>query len=334
MATAQHGDPPTPRTDTTQTDEGLKARAKQLYQEGVAAYRAGSYSEAIDKLLEADRVMPNAAFSYNIALVYQAMNDKRSALRWLRSCLRQSADKQDKAALEKVRTLEAELQAKGLQQVTILSKPAGATLRIDGNALGITPFTTEIVPGSHSVTLSLDGFKTAHQAFELRPDRSIDVDIALETDLPKANAPPLPQSSPAKTLASDSPSAPIVVQPPSSSISPPPDTTPHSRSIRPLTWITFGVGAALVGGSGYFELKRASAETDARNASQLDYQTNYDRMKSHQTTARILAVGGAVALTAGVVLLTVDLTRSGPVKTASVRDCGIAGLCTSLEGHF
>jgi hypothetical protein len=191
----------------------------------------------------------------------------------------------------------------------------------------MTPFTTEIMPGSHQATLTLDGYKVGQQSFELRADRSMDVDVPLELDKPITSPQPA-------TIHTDA------VPPITARSQPLPNTLPlddpprSHHSVRPVTWISLGIGAALAGGSVYFELARESAERDAKNASQRDYPSEYDRMKSRQTAARVLVTGGAVVLTAGLVLLTVDLTRSGPIKTASVQGCGSGGLCTSLQGHF
>ncbi len=315
-----------PSSEAPAVSNADRERAKQLYEDGLASYRAGKYSEAIDKLLEADRVMPSAAFSYNIALVYQAMGDKRSALRWLRGYLRQSGNKDDKPAIEKVRSLEAELQSKGLQQVTVLSKPPGATLKIDGNALGITPFTMEIVPGSHQASLVLDGYQAAQKTFELRPDRSMDLEVAL-TPVAQTVAPSNTETVPSTSAApSAQPTAPVA---------PPPMPESPRAHVRPWTWVSLGLGTALIGGAVIYEFKREKDETDARNASQVDYQAAFDRMHSAQTTARILAVAGSVGLVTGAALLTVDLTRKeGPVQSAYVGTCGTLGACAALRGEF
>jgi hypothetical protein len=307
-------------------ESSVRQRAKRLYEDGLTAYRGGRYSEAVDKLLEADHVMPNAAFSYNIALVYEAMGDMRSALRWLRSYLRQSEQGTgEQATVAKVRKLEAELQAKGLQQVSILSTPPGATLKIDGNALGITPFTTEITPGRHQISLSLNGYDAADQAIELRPDRSMDVEIALVASKvePTAVAPAPAPPEPVK---------PTVVSTPI--VTPPPISDRHSPRVKPWTWITIGAGAALFGGAIVYEVKRRDAEDRAAHASQADYQTRYDQIAAPQTTARAFVIAGSVVMTTGLVLLTVDLTRGGSAKTVMLGSCTTPGFCAALRGQF
>jgi len=328
LAMGQSADPSMPNGAESAGANPNRERAKQLYEEGLTAYRAGKYSDAIDKLLEADHVMPNAAFSYNIALVYQAMGDKRSALRWLRGYLRQSGKSDDAATIGKVKGLEAEFQSKGIQQVTILSSPPGAALRIDGNALGITPFTIEITPGSHQATLVLDGYQAVQRTFDLRPDRSMDVDVQLAA-VQSGSSPAMPAMQPNVT-----PLPTAVNATPMQAVIPPPDSAPHHRRVQPLTWVSLGVGTALLGGAVYFELKREKDERDARNASQRDYQAAYDRMQAGQLAARILAVAGSIVAVTGGVLLTVDLTHQGPTQTANVSNCGVQGICAAWRGQF
>ena len=330
LATAQSADPLTPSGATSVDANPNRERAKQLYEEGLTAYRAGKYSVAVDKLLEADHVMPNAAFSYNIALVYQAMGDKRSALRWLRGYLRLSGKNDDVATIEKVKGLESELQSRGIQQVTILSNPPGATLKIDGNALGITPFTTEITPGSHQASLALNGYQVAEKTFELRADRSMDVEVQLVAELPPTQSslalPPVQSSAELPTPAN--------TQAPSHAATVPLDVPAHASRVKPLTWVSLAVGTALLGGAVYFELKREKDERDAKTASQQDYQAAYDRMHAGQLAARIFAGAGSLVLATGVALLTVDLSHKGSTQTASLSSCGPQGFCAAWRGQF
>lgn len=41
----------------------------------------------------------------------------------------------------------------------VVTQPAGARVRVDGEALGVTPFDGEILQGEHDIELSLDGYK-------------------------------------------------------------------------------------------------------------------------------------------------------------------------------
>lgn len=324
---------PTTKTESVagSHDPSRRERAKQFYEDGLSAYRAGKYSDAIDKLIEADRLMPNAAFSYNIGLVYEAKGDPRSALRWLRDYLRQSSTDQS-TALQKVRKLEAQLEAQGLQQVSVLSDPPGATLTIDGLVLGITPFTTELVPGSHVAVLSLHGYQTAQRTFELRADRSMDVDVALAVATheakPKPTVTPTASLTPVKPIhqpsvaARPSPASPLVA------------LQPHPR-VTPWTWISLGVGTALLGGALGFEVKRRHEEAEAAAAaSQVEFQDHYSRIEPAQILARALAAAGSVVVATGFGLLVFDLTRSGAVRTSDRAGSLANGFCAELRGQF
>jgi len=343
-ASSANGQPPTGSADAAARD-----RAKQLYGQGQLAYREGRYSEAIDKLLEADRVMPNAAFSYNIALVYEKMGDQRSALRWLRSYLRQSGKGvNDEATQEKVRKFESELQARGLQQVSILSNPPGATLQIDGHALGLTPFTTELTPGMHRIALSLPGHAPVQKDFELRSDRSLDVEVLLE-DQPSEKAPGSAsselESSDQKlqneALHASNRPAPAVATPPANPTNPEPPRAMSSLSsqtaaptVRVWTWIGLGVGAAFLGGGAALEFERRRLEDRAESAAQADFQARYDRMETAKTVARVFTGVGTAAMLTGASLLTLDLTRSNRKPSVALTGCVSMGPCVEVRGQF
>lgn len=313
-----------PSTSTKVEDSPARQQAKRLYEEGLSAYRARKYSDAIDKLLEADRLMPNAAFSYNIALVYEAMGDQRSALRWLRSHLRQRGDESaELATLTKVGKLEKEMQVHGVQQVTILSKPPGATVWIDGHSLGLTPFTTEIVPGSHSVSLALNGHEPAQRAFELRADRAMDVEVELTASPITVPPDTKPQVQTASSVAL------------AGTVSPAPPSTLLRSRVQPWTWVGLGVGTALFGGAVFFEVKRQKEEDQARSApSQRDYLARLDDMESSQKVARVLAVAGSLTMATSLTLLAIDLTRQVKVETATLGSCATPGLCVTAGGRF
>lgn len=313
-------------------DSAVREQAKQLYEQGVAAFREGRYSEAVDKLLEADHVMPNAAFSYNIALVYEKMGDERSALRWVRSYLRQSKKSaaEDASAIAKARKFEAVLQSQGLQQVSIVTEPSGATIQVDGHALGITPFTTEIAPGSHRVSLSLQGYEPVQRDFELRPDRSLDVILPMVAQRPQ----PVSSTNEPTTAPAPVSATPPQVHVQAVQLEPTSPERPALTQVRPTTWVGLGVGALLMGGSAFFEFERRRQEDVAQRASQAQFQSAYDNMEGRKTVARILLVTGSAVLATGATLLVLDLTRSKRENSAWVRGCGDSGICAEMRGQF
>jgi hypothetical protein len=90
-------------------------------------------------------------------------------------------------------------------------------------------------------------------------------------------------------------------------------------------------GASLLGALG-FELARRSAESAAKEGSQLDYPAHFDSMESRQTTSRVLlGLGGALLVTGGVLFL---LDGEKKPATAVALGCDGAGCGLSARGSF
>jgi outer membrane protein assembly factor BamD (BamD/ComL family) len=124
---------PTPAfADTTPTAE---ARARALYNEGVAAFDKGDYKLAIEKYLAANETWPRPNFLYNIAQAYRLAGDKQQALRYYRSFLDATPNAPYAPnARQRVAELEGELAseeaARAASQPTIPS-PASAAAAVE-----------------------------------------------------------------------------------------------------------------------------------------------------------------------------------------------------------
>jgi hypothetical protein len=109
--------------------------------------------------------------SFNIARSYEKIGDDAGALRWYRDYLRRDPSVKNAGDVQKlVQGLEASLAKKGVQQVTVLSSPAGATVTIDDRPVGVTPFTGEFAPGQHQIGVSLRGYADSQQKVALPAD--------------------------------------------------------------------------------------------------------------------------------------------------------------------
>jgi len=306
--------------------EEARSRAIEQFQKGSAAFSAHHYKDAIDLFLEADRLVKNPAFAFNAALAYEQMGDSSGALGWYREYLRRAPEAADKDKQEAaVERLERVLASKGVQQVTVLSIPEGATVIIDGRPVGVTPWTGDIAPGSHQALLRLNGCADVKTLFELGKYQAMDISRALE----KAE-----QSAPQPTAIATGSARPAAL--------PPVRTSP---TVAPWTWVSLGVGVAGLGAALGCELGRASAETDAKNATtQIDAGDAADRMQNLQLAARVLVGIGAVATVAGGVLLAVDLGSGGGEEEAATPEsgpkakaglgCGLGGCGLMAQGTF
>ncbi|MSQ02785.1 MAG: PEGA domain-containing protein [Myxococcales bacterium] len=64
--------------------------------------------------------------------------------------------------------------------VAVTSKPAGATVRLDGKELGVTPVKVrDIAPGVHGVEVSLDGYATTYKKLDTAGGVRGTLDVAL-----------------------------------------------------------------------------------------------------------------------------------------------------------
>ncbi len=290
--------------------------ARKTYQAGAQAYSDGHYKDAIDLFLEAARVAPNAAFSYNIGLAYEQLGDHDNALRWYRDYLRELPEAPDRADIEpRVREAEQRLRQRGVQQVTVLSSPDGATVTIDGKPLGVTPWTGELAPGRHKLSLMLRSYSDHEQPFELPSDHAIDVRVSLTEAKHEAAA------------------APVAPEPSK------PDSAPRrSGGVGALTWAAFGVGAAGLGSALVFEAVRSSAVDSARTApNQVEGKDDSDRAKSFETLGKVALGVGAAFTVAGGVLLYLDLSSSKSEKSPSAFaafGCAAAFCGVRVDGRF
>lgn len=212
--------------------------------------------------------------------------------------------------------LEAALQARGVQQVTIVSKPPGATLRIDEQAMGLTPFTLELKPGRHRYQVAAAGRVSADATFELRPDRSLDVVVELSpAEAPRMDATPAVAVAPVGTSSHAS-------------------DTGFAPGIGTWTWVSLGAGTLLLGGALGVELRRQQIDDELHAVSQARFQARYDSMSAHQTTARVLFGLGAAALAVGGVLFVLDANRDSAVSELALGSCAEGGWCLATGGTF
>jgi tetratricopeptide (TPR) repeat protein len=301
-----------------------KERAQVHFERGIEEFRAERYKAAIDAFLLANDLYPSSAISFNIARAYESLGDASGALRFYRDYLRRTSAAPDAAQIAKrIEAFEDRLRQLGLQQVTILSTPLGATLLLDGRAVGITPWTGDLIPGSHSVKLLQRGYAEELAQFELSSHRSAELTFPLD---------PLPSAIEPATHGEVTPAAASSL-PPAPPVAPQPIEPPPARSgMSFLPWVSLGAGALALAGAGYFELSSANAEKRARRApTQAEAFTHIDDMHRDQLAARIsLGVGIGLAATGGLLLL----WDVGGAEEERQLALGCAGHLCSMRGSF
>ena len=191
-------DPPAPKAPTAEAKPDLgepetvaKARAKLLFEKGVSAYREGRFYDAVDIFLETNRLYPDPKLSYNVGKAFEGMGNQAGALRYYREYLRRLPDAPDAREVEgHVHQLEQALSQKGLQQLTVIANADGATVKLDGQAVGVTPWTGESFAGKHRIVLEASGYQKNESVIELDPHRARDFnfDLSKAPDKPSGEA--------------------------------------------------------------------------------------------------------------------------------------------------
>jgi len=270
------------------------------YQQGSQAYAQLRYKDAIDLFLDADALVgQNAALAYNTALAYEAMGDDANALRWAREYLRRSPQAKDRAEVQPIIDgLEARLQAKGIQQLTVLSQPAGATVVVDRKPLGVTPWTGELPPGAHLLGLKLDGHAAVGRSFELPASDALELRVSLSPRVARASA-----RAPALVVGGAS-----------------------------------GLGAAVASFAIAIGLEVArNAEEDKAKFSprQLESLAHLETMEDLQLGARVAAgIGGALATAGGTMLIVGLVADGGEAEPPVSAGCGSDGCVLTVRGSF
>ncbi|HVU00655.1 MAG TPA: PEGA domain-containing protein [Polyangiaceae bacterium] len=291
--------------------------SRERFRLGAQAYSEGRFKDAIDLFRDADRLSENPAFSYNIGQAYEELGDAANALRWYRAYLRALPEAPDQAEVQpRVAAAERHLAERGVQQVTVLSSPEGATVSLDGRRVGVAPWTAELTPGTHQLGLELKGYADGSSTFELPKDHAIDVVVPLHR---------LPD--------------PVTVTVTTQAASACADRGSESwvSRVGPVTWATLGVGVAGLGAALGLELSRSAAEDAARHApTNLAGADEYHRATSLETASRVaLAAGGAVTILGGVLFyLDVSKHSRSSEHVGAAFGCSGGGCTVGARGAF
>jgi tetratricopeptide (TPR) repeat protein len=180
------------KPDLGEPEAVAKARAQLLFEKGVTAYREGRFYDAVDIFLETNRLYPDPKLSYNVGKSFEGMGNQPGALRYYREYLRRLPDAPDARDVDgHVHQLEQALSLKGLQQLTVLTVPDGALIKLDGQAVGVTPWTGESFAGKHRYVLEAAGYERSEGVLEIDPHRASDFTFELSKSVERpAPAPP------------------------------------------------------------------------------------------------------------------------------------------------
>ncbi len=276
--------PAPPAAEPEPPPADLTEQARQLYLQGAEAFAAQRNAAAIRYFRQAEKLVPSAKLTYNIALAYDEMGDSGRALSEYRTFLvREPHSPHREQALARVVALEQALAAQGVQQLSVTSEPPGATLLVDGELQGVTPWAGELAPGVHRVRLERSGHQPREAEVALAAEHAADLHLSL----PVAPVPAVEHDS-------------------------------TWTRVQPLTWGMLGVGVGALAGGIAFELSRKSSSDRAGSASTAEARARAEGAADSKQMASLLLLGaGGAFLIGGNVLLVLDVTRAHPGEPAA-----------------
>lgn len=153
-------------------------RAKEKDKEGSKAYGEGRYADAIRYFDEAYHLGAPPFELWNIAKCHLRLDQPEQAAEMLEKYLATpNLPKEDREEagqqLEQLKKRES--------KVTVTSTPAGANVTVDGRAVnGVTPLTTTVSPGNHTVQVSAPTGVPFTKTIDARYGRALTVDAQLK----------------------------------------------------------------------------------------------------------------------------------------------------------
>jgi len=144
-------------------DKKTKDAARKAYQEGDKAFLAGDYVAAYAGFSKANELLPSPQAAYWAAKSLDGQNKEEEAIKAYEALLADPALPGSTLAADKVtdaKTRLAELKAKQVGEVSIVTTPPGAAVSVDGAPqTGETPLTLKLPPGPHKLTVAVSGYE-------------------------------------------------------------------------------------------------------------------------------------------------------------------------------
>lgn len=286
---------PAPAQPAKKPDAKTTKAARAAYGEGQKAFEAGDYATAYAKFKEANDLIPAPHAEYWLALSLDRQNMLQETIAAYEAFL--ANPEASKVGAEQVASAETrlnELKGKLPGKLSIVTTPPGAQVSIDGTPVeGVAPVTSELPPGMHKVTVTLEGYEPQEVQVEVKANEEVEQKLQLmEVPEPVAAAPPPAPPPPAP---------------------PPPPPPPPERSMVPA-YVTLGLaGAGLVTGT-IFGIKALQEKKDFEDMPTTDRADDVERY------ALIADMSFGIAITLGVtgiVLLTSDAPAEAPTAASA-----------------
>ena len=303
-------------------DPASARQADKLFKQASDALALKHYDEACPKLEESNRLERAVGTEYNLAVCYELSHKTASARRKYldAAAFARQSGKETTAKEATERAKKLDLVVPRLVLRAPADRPAGATLRCDGQALDAEAWKkpVELDPGAHRVIVMADGFATFDKVVTLVESETTDLQVVFT---PLAGGASSGAPAPAK---------------------PDPGADRGSTNDGAFPWKWVGLGAAAVGvvglgAGGYFALhaKSGSDDSGCANGRTCPDEASADRLRSAKgdaDLATVLFVAGGVLTVGGGLLFFLAPAPSAGASTSSATRPPPQGLHVRLSG--
>lgn len=288
------------------------AEAKERYEKGVKLYEdEGNVQAARVEFERAYDLAPNYKVLYNVGQAARTLKDYASALRAFEAYLEGGRDKVAKTRVTEVQREIAQLRTY-VATLTVQVDVEGATVALDGVAVGTSPLTKPLLVNAGRLTLTATkGGRVGTVAVTLAGG---------DTQTARVEVPGAPAAPTAPTTTTDAPK--VEAAPSVGSAAPPPPPAALPRPSRTLPYLAIGIGGALGASAGAtgFAAMRASDNLEKERFAGPKPSSEADDLRGRTQrlalASDVLAGAAVVSATIGVVLLVLEPKGS---TTASIR---------------
>jgi hypothetical protein len=152
-----------------------RTRAAEHFALAQSAEARKDWRAAIAEYEEAYRLAPHPSVLFNIAVDYERLGEKRTAVRYFLRYVDGSPEADDRQTT--LRRIEGLRRAPSTVQFT--ANPEGATIVVDGEEFGTAPLTLTLEAGSHKVQASHDGRRSMARQIVLEYGEPMAIQIDL-----------------------------------------------------------------------------------------------------------------------------------------------------------
>lgn len=303
-----------------------RTHARELYGQGQAAYAAEHYQQALDAYQAAFREVPNPLVLLGVALAQEHLGQRAQSRATLEQYLALRPDAPDRASVEtRIAALPAPAVATGT--VHVACTPDGASIELDGHAIGTGTAEATAPAGRHELHIALAGHTPITRSIDVVAGQRVDLQLALVAATDVASTAGGTESED-DVFGSDGTEA-ATTDEPTAELEPTPATVDPSTGV----WVTTAIaGVALVTGTifGFLALSK---------------QSDFDAMPTTGTAndgeafSLVADLSFVVAAVAGITAIVLYATErpAQPATTARLQVMPLAGPTgggLALGGHF